>query len=122
MRSVSRSVPPRDERGLRPWARVLLAVFITSGAGAVSVPVNGCSSQASAYRGNPMCKQAEQKCRLYYETMDRTKTDRGAGIELLREDCEASQRACADGVSRSLETSHPGEPGERARWQDVFYR
>lgn len=81
--------------------------------GAMGFAVAGCSSQAGAYGNNPMCRQAQQKCKLYYETMDRTKTDRGAGIDLLREDCEASQRACAEGVSRDVETSHPGEPGKR---------
>jgi outer membrane murein-binding lipoprotein Lpp len=82
-------------------------------AGTLSFSLAGCSSQAMAYKENPICREAQQKCKVYYETMDRTKTDRGAGIDLLREDCEASQRACADGVSRSLETSHPGEPGAR---------
>lgn len=73
----------------------------------------GCSRQAVAYKDNPMCRQATQKCELYYETMERAKTDRGAAIDILREDCEHSRRACAEGVSRSLESSHPGEPGKR---------
>jgi hypothetical protein len=92
-----------------------LLTLITAAAltATLSFSLAGCSRQAGAYSANPMCKQAQDKCKLYYETMDRTKTDRGAGIDLLREDCEASQRACADGVSRSLETSHPGEPGAR---------
>jgi hypothetical protein len=70
-----------------------------------------CTKQGRAYNQNPICRQSEQKCNLYYDTMERTKTDRGAAIDLLREDCEDSQRACAEGVSRRLETSFPKELG-----------
>lgn len=75
--------------------------------------VTACSNQARAYSANPICHEARKKCEVYHRTVQRMKTDQGAGMELLREDCEASQRACAEGVSRSLETSYPEEPGKR---------
>jgi hypothetical protein len=93
---------------LRGACRVIL------GWGAVGI-LAGCSHQGVAHNANPMCRQAEQKCKVYHETMERAKSDHGAGIDLLREDCEDSQRACAEGVNRSLESSHPEEPGNRKR-------
>lgn len=74
--------------------------------------ISGCAQQF-AYNDNPICREARQKCQAYHRTLKITQTDEGAGMALLREDCEASQRACAEGVSRSLETSYPDEPGKR---------
>ena len=92
-----------------PMARLFLITVAAATTGGVA----GCSNQARAYSANPICHEARQKCEVYHRTVQRMKTDQGAGMDLLREDCEASQRACAEGVSRSLETSYPEEPGRR---------
>lgn len=92
-------------------ARFLPMAFVSALCG---IALTGCSRQVSAYAANPICAQAKQKCKQYYEMIELAKTDRGAATDLLREDCEASQRACSDGVNRSLETSRPEKLGTRS--------
>jgi hypothetical protein len=74
----------------------------------------GCTQQAGAYRGSPVCKQAESRCESYSK-MRKQAGDRenGAALEAMREDCEASQRACAESVRYDLNSpSEPAHPAE----------
>lgn len=108
-------IPARTSRsGFPPGGtlplRIALPLLVLT---AVACGLSGCSQQAGAYSANPICREARQKCQTYHRAVKLANTDRGVGMELLREDCEASQRACAEGVSRSLETSYPEDPGKR---------
>lgn len=86
-----------------------LPYFVWGGilTGAIGL-LGGCTNQARAYNHNPMCRQAEQTCKAYYKTLEQTKPAQGgAGLELMREDCEASQRACAEGVRTTEDSPTP---------------
>jgi hypothetical protein len=75
---------------------------------------SGCTQQAGAYRGSPVCKQAESRCEYYSKVRKQAGgRENGAALEAMREDCEASQRACAESVRYDQNPlSEPAHPAE----------
>ncbi|MCD6024443.1 MAG: hypothetical protein K0Q91_1359 [Fibrobacteria bacterium] len=81
---------------------------------AAALLLAGCTQQAGAYRGSPVCKQAESKCKYYSKVRKQAGgRENGAALEAMREDCEASQRACAESVRYDQNSlSEPAHPTE----------
>jgi hypothetical protein len=97
---------------------MLMRGWAVLSAGALALAVSACTRQAQAYRENPMCRQAESTCKHYEKMRKQAGRDEGAGLDLLREDCEASQRACAESVQNLQPSAYPEAP-ERS-WRDLM--
>jgi len=95
------------------WAALFAAASI--------LVFSACTRQSQAYGQSPVCNQAERACKHYDKVRKQAGSDQGAGLDLLREDCEASQRACAESV-RNLEPSAYPEQTPARSWQDLFGR
>jgi len=80
--------------------------------------LTACSRQGLAYKESPVCKQAKTVCAQYKKTLKQADGKSGAGIDQLREDCEGSQRACAESVQNLQGTPYPDDRQSR----DPLYR
>jgi hypothetical protein len=76
----------------------------------------GCSSQAWAYEGSPICKQRKQKYEAYQKARKKAHGDKGDALKWMREDYEATERACAESVRTLQESSAPPSPGKPPRY------
>jgi hypothetical protein len=90
-------------------------------AGALALVASACTRQGQAYGQSPVCNQAERACKHYNKVNKQAGKDEGAGLDLLREDCEASQRACAESVQNLQPSSYPSETPDRS-WRDLLTR
>jgi hypothetical protein len=88
-------------------------------AGALALVVSACTRQGQAYGQSPVCRQAENTCKQYEKTRKQAGRDEGAGLDLLREDCEASQRACAESVQNLQPSAYPSQTPDRG-WRDLL--
>ena len=95
---------------------VALAAFSTLGLSACAF-----SEQASGYSQSPMCAQQKRKCKEYARVRKQAGEKNAAVLELQREDCEASQRACAESVKNLEAPSYPWDTPARS-WRDVMFR
>ena len=90
-------------------------------AAASTLVFSACTRQGYAYSQSPVCAQQKTRCENYAKQRKLAgKGPEGEGLRLMREDCEASQRACAE----SMETLQPGPAYPREtparNWQDLF--
>ena len=77
---------------------------------------SGCSNQAAAYRESPICKQRKQKYEAYQRARKQAHGDKGDALKWMREDYEATERACAESVRTLQDNSLPSPPGQVPRY------
>jgi hypothetical protein len=104
-----------------PLALRLFHVLLLSALAGLGLGACAFSDQASGYSQSPVCAQQERKCKEYARVRKQAGEKNAAMLELQREDCEASQRACAESVRNLQEPVYPGDAPARS-WRDVMFR
>lgn len=90
-------------------------------AAAVALVFSACTRQGYAYGQSPVCKQQETRCEAYAKQRKTAgKGPEGEGLRLLREDCEASQRACAESLQSLKPSAYPQQTPARS-WRDALW-